>query len=169
MTSFGFGRYALAVCVAAMLAGCGGGSAPLNPPSPDRFTALRTHVRPAYSVLYSFKGGSRDGENPFAGLINVNGTLYGTTAGGGAYCASTGCGTVFSITTSGVESVLYSFKNDPDGSHPLAGLLNVKGTLYGTTNGGGGIGYGTVFSITTSGKESMLYSFGGGSSDGQFP
>jgi hypothetical protein len=53
-------------------------------------------------VLHSF-GGSPDGANPYAGLLNVNGTLYGVTAGGGgprcdvAY-ATSGCGTVFALT-----------------------------------------------------------------------
>jgi uncharacterized repeat protein (TIGR03803 family) len=39
-------------------------------------------------VLHSF-GGSGDGEFPYAGLINVNGTLYGTTTHGGAKNAGT--------------------------------------------------------------------------------
>ncbi len=155
-----------------MLAGCGGGSGTPLSPSPAGVTGERTHVRPAYSVLYSFKGGSGDGANPFAGLINVNGTLYGTTAGGGAYCTGYGCGTVFAITPSGKETVLYSFAGalgEGDGNDPAAGLLNVKGTLYGTTNAGGATIYGTVFSVTTSGKETLLYSFGGGSGDGAYP
>ena len=50
---------------------------------------------------------------PMAGLINFNGTLYGTTMSGGANCSSSGgCGTVFTITTSGAETVLYSFKGE---------------------------------------------------------
>jgi uncharacterized repeat protein (TIGR03803 family) len=44
-------------------------------------------------VLHSF-GSSGDGARPYAGLINVNGTLYGTTLEGGA----NGDGTIFSIT-----------------------------------------------------------------------
>ena len=45
------------------------------------------------------------------------------------------CGTVFSITTDGTEKVLYSFAGGSrDGSSPVAPLLNVKGTLYGTTS-----------------------------------
>jgi uncharacterized repeat protein (TIGR03803 family) len=46
-----------------------------------------------YNVLYSFNGGS-DGAVPTAGLTYVNGKLYGTTGGGGAY----GKGTVFALT-----------------------------------------------------------------------
>ncbi|HLY01868.1 MAG TPA: choice-of-anchor tandem repeat GloVer-containing protein [Candidatus Cybelea sp.] len=120
----------------------------------------------AERVVYSFKGGSGDGATPFAGLINVNGTLYGTTDEGGA----NGDGTVFSITPSGTETMLYSFKGGSgDGEYPRAGLIDVMGTLYGTTDEGGANDDGTVFSITPSGTETMLYSFKGGSGDGASP
>jgi len=161
------GRYALGVCATAMLASCGGGSGTPLSPSPAGVTAERTHVRPAYRVLYSFAGGSRDGDYPEAELINVNGTLYGTTEGGGTDCsASGGCGTVFTVTSAGKEHVLHAFKGT-DGEKPCAGLTNVDGTLYGTTLGGGANDYGTVFSITAAGKERTLYSFKGGS-DGEY-
>jgi uncharacterized repeat protein (TIGR03803 family) len=49
-------------------------------------------------LLYSFAGGS-DGADPEAGLIKLNGTLYGTTYQGGGYkCRRKGCGTVFAFT-----------------------------------------------------------------------
>jgi hypothetical protein len=44
-----------------------------------------------YSSYFSFNG--TDGENPAAGVIQLNGALYSTTGGGGQY----GAGTVFSI------------------------------------------------------------------------
>jgi uncharacterized repeat protein (TIGR03803 family) len=99
-----------------------------------------------YKSLYSFKGGT-DGAYPEAGLINVNGTLYGTTEfGGGFGCHNVDyCGTIFKVTTSGTEAVLYSFKGKSNGAWPLAGLLDVKGTLYGTTEFGGTNDDGTVF------------------------
>jgi uncharacterized repeat protein (TIGR03803 family) len=122
------------------------------------------------TVLYSFKGGPGDGEYPIAGLINVKGKLYGTTSQGGANCSSSGgCGTVFAITPSGRETVLHSFGASGDGNGPFAGLIKVKGTLYGATMEGGANGDGTVFSITPSGTETVLYSFKGGSGDGEFP
>lgn len=52
------------------------------------------------SVLYRFKGGT-DGEQPEAGLALRNGVLYGTTTYGGAGSCTFGCGTIFSIGTSG--------------------------------------------------------------------
>ena len=103
-------------------------------------------------VLYSFAG-PPDGSGPFGNpdLLNVNGTLYGTTHDGGTPHE----GTVFTVTTSGQEAVLYDFKGHPDGAAPRSGLIDVKGTLYGTTFYGGAytgecrssVGCGTVFSI----------------------
>src|SRR5206468_9350431 len=94
----------------------------------------------AEKVLYSFcsEKNCADGANPFAGLIDVNGVLYGTTPYGGIRnCGDFGCGTAFSIDpNTGAEKVLYSFcseKNCADGRWPTASLINVNGTLYGTT------------------------------------
>lgn len=113
-------------------------------------------------VLFSFQG-PPDGSEPFSGLINVNGTLYGTTfAGGKSGCQNNlGCGVVYSITTSGSEKVVYRFKGGSDGSNPVAGLVEVDGTLYGSTPEGGASGLGTVFSINASGGEQVLHSFAG--------
>lgn len=122
-------------------------------------------------VVYRFKGGLSDGSDPIGGLINVSGTLYGTTfAGGGSGCNGNGCGTVYSLSTSGAERVVYSFKGGSDGDGPAAGLIDVNGTLYGTTIHGGQTGYGcggtdsiftcgTVYSIDPSGSEKVIYSF----------
>ena len=115
-------------------------------------------------MLYSFKGG-KDGQYPYARLLDVNGTLYGTTYQGGVY---PGWGVVFKITTSGEEHVIHSFKAGNDGAHPFAGLISVKGLLYGTTYQGGTSGAGTVFRVSPSGDEKVIYSFKGGS-DGQYP
>ncbi len=120
-------------------------------------------------VLHSF-GGKGDGVLPRAGLTDLNGTLYGTTENGGnGACGSTSCGTVFSITTSGKETVLHNFSGGTDGAAPLDDLVDVNGTLYGTTEGGGTSNAGTVFSIKPSGKEAVLYSFKGGKTDGAHP
>jgi uncharacterized repeat protein (TIGR03803 family) len=115
-----------------------------------------SHSMPAvYKALHSFGKGT-DGRVPVASLIDVNGTLYGTTIEGGAYNG----GTVFSISTNGSEKVLHSFGQGSDGAQPGAGLLDVNGTFYGTTENGGAHGGGTVFSISTGGSEKLLYSFG---------
>ena len=114
-------------------------------------------------VLFSFDGS--DGGFPRAQLTNVNGVLYGTTYLGGA----TGVGTVFSITTGGTEKVLYSFQGGADGAEPLGALIGVNGKLYGTTLSGGTHNDGTVFAIGTKGNEEVLHSFAGGRSDGSEP
>ncbi|MGB6739345.1 MAG: choice-of-anchor tandem repeat GloVer-containing protein [Candidatus Cybelea sp.] len=114
-----------------------------------------------------------DGNEPAAGLIDVDGTLYGTTAWGGGY----GHGAAFSITSSGTEKVLHSFGKGTDGYYPQAGLIDVGGTLYGTTEYGGSgscsndfyHGCGTVFSITTGGKEKVLHSFSDAGAQGSNP
>jgi uncharacterized repeat protein (TIGR03803 family) len=126
-------------------------------------------------IVYSFAGGS-DGAKPIAGLTNLNGTLYGTTQyGGGTPCFNgSGCGIVFKVTTSGVETVLHRFAGGSDGRNPQGNMINVEGELYGTTEYGGGpacsgLGCGTVFKITTAGSESVLYSFAGPPFDGAYP
>jgi uncharacterized repeat protein (TIGR03803 family) len=107
-------------------------------------------------VLYSFGSGT-DGEFPVASLIDIKGVLYGTTEFGGA----SGEGTVFSVNpTTGVETVVYSFGSGTDGAGPTANLIDVKGTLYGTTDNGGANGGGTVFSLDPkTGAERVVYSF----------
>jgi uncharacterized repeat protein (TIGR03803 family) len=129
-----------------------------------------------FKLLHSFTGGE-DGDSPFGGLvIDAQGNLYGTTQnGGGSGCTqSLGCGTVFKISTSGQETVLYRFVGSTDGSGPQGDLfLDRTGNLYGTTAGGGGSGCqgsgcGTVFKIEKNGLETVLYRFAGGN-DGSTP
>jgi uncharacterized repeat protein (TIGR03803 family) len=153
-------RWGLSLTAAgALLAGCGGSQLPLSA-SPHGFTQQQSPARQAYHILHPFGRLVGDGTNPAADLIDVRGTLYGTTVVGGNPC---NCGTVFSITTSGKERVLYGFNafgNSYDGYHPAAGLLDVNGTLYGTTRYGGKTNSaGTIFSVTLRGKEKVLHSF----------
>jgi len=119
----------------------------------------------AETVLWSLGNGT-DGRNPGDGLIDVNGTLYGTTYSGGAY----GYGAVFSFDPgTNAETVLWSFGNGADGENPNRSLINVRGTLYGTTVFGGTYSAGTVFSLNPETKaETALWSFGNGT-DGQNP
>jgi uncharacterized repeat protein (TIGR03803 family) len=119
------------------------------------------------TVLYSFRGGS-DGSEPYAGLVPLNGELYGTTYFGGT---AGGGGTVFEVSTSGAERVLYSFAGI-GGSNPTiypSGLVPLNGKLYGETYfGGPSVYYGTVFEVNpASGKVRVLHSFTG--SDGAAP
>jgi uncharacterized repeat protein (TIGR03803 family) len=117
------------------------------------------------TTLYSFcsQPSCTDGQNPFAGLIQAtDGNFYGTTEQGGANvnCGDDGllyCGTIFEITPLGVLTTLYSFCSQPncaDGELPIAELVQgTDGSLYGTTDWGGGsanceYGCGTVVSLS---------------------
>jgi uncharacterized repeat protein (TIGR03803 family) len=118
----------------------------------------------AYTLLYSFKGGANDGQNPYAGVaFDKTGVLYGTTYSGGTDNA----GTVYK-SAGGTEAVVYNFlRNGADGINPYAGLVLYKGNFYGTTTGGNATG-GTVYEITPAGAESILHTFAGGA-DGYNP
>ena len=81
-----------------------------------------------------------DGFEPSSDLVALNGRLYGTTSVGGV----NNQGTVFRITTSGEENVVYSFavgcqrrKKCSDGLNPTA-LVRVNGKVLAA--GGGGLG-----------------------------
>lgn len=138
-------------------------------------TVFRVTTSGAQSITYRFKGGA-DGALPAAGLLLLNGKLFGTTNGGGNEPAcSGGCGTVFALGADGKpEKILHRFTGGTDGANPVAGLVALNGTLYGTTQYGGkrarlcATGCGTIFSITPGGKERVIYRFGGGT-DGAFP
>jgi len=118
------------------------------------FELLRKGHEWVYKVLHDFDTNTGDGTSPWAGLsLGENGTLYGTTAGGGASHS----GTVFALTFDDgkwTEKVLHSFSGK-DGSSPFSSLtLDQAGHLYGTTVLGGtnlstcgGYGCGAVFEV----------------------
>jgi uncharacterized repeat protein (TIGR03803 family) len=118
---------------------------------------------PTLEILHSFAGGA-DGQNPAVGLIHDSaGNLYGVAQG----IRPSNEGTIFKITPTGQETVLYTFLGAPQSpSGPLA--RDGVGNLYTATTLGGFGGFGSVFKLATSGKGSVLYSFLGGS-DGANP
>ncbi|MGA2591007.1 MAG: choice-of-anchor tandem repeat GloVer-containing protein [Bryobacteraceae bacterium] len=118
-------------------------------------------------VLYTFSGGA-DGVAPLQPpVIANNGTLYGTTSGGG----STGAGTVFALTPGqgGIwtKTVLYDFANSGDGKIPDSPLVLRSNAIYGTTATGTGAqnAGGSVFELrkTAGGAwtETVLHDFAG--------
>jgi uncharacterized repeat protein (TIGR03803 family) len=140
-------------------------------------TAFKVRGAQFFNVVHDF-GCSPDGAGSVASLVaGANGTLYGTTVGGGAY----GRGTVFELAPGQngyTESVLYSFRGRSDGAEPQAALIAAKnGVLFGTTAFGGGpcnssshYGCGTVFSLKRAGSgytERILYAFRGGNDGAQ--
>jgi len=124
--------------------------------------------------------GGSDGNVPEAGVIfDAAGTLYGTTAGGGAYNG----GVVFQLSPGAngtwSERVLHNFGSGNDGIGPSGGLiLDKEGNLYGTaTFGGVGgscyRGCGIVFQLKRckNGRwtERILHAFTNNYADGCYP
>lgn len=112
-----------------------------------------------FEIVHVFTtGGSNDGVTPKTGVIaGKNGTLYGTTSGGGLH----GCGTAFSYDPSSfVYQSLYSFcsqANDPATIYGGLTLVeNKSGTaLYGTGLAGGAYGHGAFYSLTPPATQGM--------------
>jgi uncharacterized repeat protein (TIGR03803 family) len=88
----------------------------------------------------------------------VSNVLYGTTVQGGITNRDQGLesfGTVFAVNTDGTGfAPVYRFsatsgtnRYNADGAQPLAGLIVVNNTLYGTAGAGGSSGEGTIFSL----------------------
>jgi uncharacterized repeat protein (TIGR03803 family) len=114
------------------------------------------------STLGSFKVmhklAEEEGTNPTAGLVlHWNGSIYGTTVGGGPF--GTSQGTVFQMTPAGVFTVLFAdFEGWYAGAKgPL--VEHVDGSLYGTTSTQGLHGGGSVYRITTAGSYELKHSF----------
>ncbi len=102
---------------------------------------------PTVTSIHSFDLGT-DGGKPHAGLVEKDGTLYGTTTQGGI----DDLGTVYSMTFAGATTLLHSFAgidiagDADDGSNPEAALIvAADGDLYGTTEFGGVLDVGTIF------------------------
>ena len=113
--------------------------------------------------LFNFQGGPKP-PRPNSALTYHDGALYGTAGerSGIRDCANngTGCGAAFKYDlATNTLTTLYRFTGKKDGGLPLSGLLNDKGTFYGTTQLRGGrgcndkqyhqhYGCGTIFKIT---------------------
>jgi len=135
-------------------------------------------------VLYSFQGGTGDGEYPAGGVVfDKAGNLYGATTDGGGECPPAQCGTVFQLAPPvqngdpWTETVLYIFKGNGsgDGNTPAGSvIIDSAGNLYGTTAYGGTgkcvllgtkVGCGTVYELSPPTQkggawtETVLYSF----------
>ncbi|HWA91983.1 MAG TPA: choice-of-anchor tandem repeat GloVer-containing protein [Rhizomicrobium sp.] len=128
-----------------------------------------------YTILYNFctTTGCPDGAFPNGDFIfDGSGNVLGTTGGGGtsAFCpfASQGCGTLFTLTPSGVSSALTTLHtfcqqaNCADGATPQSNLvLDGSGNLFGAAAYGGNTnatnGPGVAFELN--GSYSLIHEF----------
>jgi uncharacterized repeat protein (TIGR03803 family) len=111
-----------------------------------------------YQVIHNFSD-SVDGQYPNGLTRDAAGNFYGTAWAGGP----TGRGTVFKLdATTHMLSVLHAFRDAPDASRPLSGVIvDSAGNLYGTTESGGINNAGAVYKIDTARVETILHSFNG--------
>jgi len=136
-----------------------------------------------FNPIYAFQGGN-DAAGPYGRVsFGSDGTLYGSTVGGGINACPGGCGTVYHLQPSPTaceaalcpwnESVLYRFQGGTDAFYPTGDLaFDSTGAIYGTTYIGGTGGPGTVWKLTPSGgnwTESIVWNFTGSGSDGGNP
>jgi len=122
-----------------------------------------------------------DGYDPVGGVtIDANGSLWGTTALGGAY----GGGVVYKLYSPdgrwSNEEVVHSFNPyNGDGYTPYSGVIVglkdgfYRGNIYGTTYQGGTHAAGSVYELSQLAgggyAEAILHSFNGNGTDGTFP
>jgi uncharacterized repeat protein (TIGR03803 family) len=130
------------------------------------FETTASASSPRYHVIHRFTG-KNDGLSPLHGRlwIDAQGSLYGTTAVGGAY----GYGTVFMMQFSGgawKEQVIHSFQHTGDLNLPVANVvLDSQGNVYGCAQGGTHQ-QGGIFRLAPPAQpggawtETVLYNFG---------
>lgn len=130
-------------------------------------TIFRVTPAGAVTVLHSFESSAYPVSIPVGAVDSMgalvqarNGVFYGTTQLGGDYSA----GSVFSITTDGAFTTIYSFQGDAvEQGKPLGFLVEgPDGALYGLTQDafnpqGATAG---IFRITTDGQFTLVHSFG---------
>jgi uncharacterized repeat protein (TIGR03803 family) len=104
-------------------------------------------IDPKYpeTQLYSWSGGQAAAVGPDGAMtLGTDGNLYGVRGP----VAGSNEGAIFEITPSGTFTNWYTFSG-PDGSYPMAGLVQgANGSFYGTTFEGGANGDGTVFELS---------------------
>jgi len=128
------------------------------------------------ATLYVFTG--KIGANVLGGLtLDSAGNLYGTAHSGGRLLlcpqngiVNAGCGTVFEISppatgTTWTGTLLYAFRDGPDGSRPWDAPLLLNGSLYLTSSGDEVKTDGSVLKLAppspggTSWRPTTLYTF----------
>ena len=116
------------------------------------------------SVLYSF---ANEYESLMWGNLtrDARGNFYGVTIAD--VFNNTDGGKIFKVTSSGSETVPYSFcvtpPGCPAGDEPAAPIqIDKSGNLYGVVTQGGANGSGGVFRVSTKGAEGIIHNFPAG-------
>jgi uncharacterized repeat protein (TIGR03803 family) len=116
----------------------------LSPPLTGQTTWTET-------ILYTFKGGTVDGQDPVGGLLlGSNGTLYGTTYSGD----KSNDGIVYQLSppaqgqTARMENIIYKFTASGSSMSLSSLVAGPNGDIYGTTREGPNGSGGSVFRFT---------------------
>src|SRR4030088_3248576 len=110
-----------------------------------------------FKVVHNFCSAANcaDGSTPSSLVLGHDGNLYGTTASGGSTdprCQSTGCGTIFRVTPSGIFTTLHALNPSTDGEAPGGMIQGSDENFYGVTPG-------SVFRFTLGGQFAVLHIF----------
>lgn len=110
----------------------------------------------SYQVLHMFDW-HVDGDGIAGTLLVKNGVIYGCTGSGGPYFG----GVLFRMNTDGSGFRRLKDFDHPSGSYPNGSLvMDTRGFLYGSTQGGGANSRGAMFRIKTDGTQfRKLYDF----------
>jgi uncharacterized repeat protein (TIGR03803 family) len=152
---------------AIVAAGCSQSSVLAPAPGPSQHQPYAKE-----SVVYTFATGQSrhvmDGANPESAVLNVAGTLYGTTP---VKYPQECCGLVYAFPLGGALRVVHRFTGDGYLTYPYGALVAVGDRLWGTTqNSAHGLCCGSVFAVDPTGKKPIeSYSFKGGRDDGAYP
>ncbi len=119
-------------------------------------TLFRMDLDGAITYLHSFGETPTDGVGPQAGVaVMPDGSLWGTTVGGGAV----GLGTIFTVSAAGSYAVVHSF-DGAAGRAPVAGLLAASdGALYGVAPDDDANGWGVLFRVSPGNGFEVVRSF----------
>jgi uncharacterized repeat protein (TIGR03803 family) len=148
-------RVIVGCAIVVFVAACSAASGPSSVPAVNSAGAAIDAPAGHFRLLHAFAN-SPDGADPNGTLVQLNGTLFGVTDSGGT---KGNYGTIYSLSITGKEKVLYSF-DYYDGYAPEGGLLAYNGLLYGTVAVASNY-YGEVYSITPSGSFTVLHKFMG--------
>ncbi|MDE2126674.1 MAG: VCBS repeat-containing protein [Armatimonadetes bacterium] len=122
-----------------------------------------------FTLLYSFGTVANDGFEPSGLVLGTNGKLYGVCGFGG----TNGVGTLFSVTTAGVELPAVQFNEASSGfgapNSDVGLCVATGGLMYGVAINGGTGNLGGVFNSDVNGAVTVVAQFAYNSTDGSAP